>query len=73
MINMEAQATALNITLTAEQLAYYAIGQQLNLTFSELLALLGIMAVQDHDSPLLIIGTDTPVLINTNLNSTKMV
>ncbi|MFX0125426.1 MAG: SPFH domain-containing protein [Candidatus Hodarchaeota archaeon] len=70
VINMEAQAQALNITLTAERMAYYAIGQQLNLTSSELLALLWIMAIQDHDDSMLIIGVDTPILIETALNST---
>jgi regulator of protease activity HflC (stomatin/prohibitin superfamily) len=69
LINMEAQAEALNITLTAERLAYYAMGQQLNLTSSELLALLWIMAVQEHDDSLLIIGADTPVLIETTANT----
>jgi regulator of protease activity HflC (stomatin/prohibitin superfamily) len=71
VINMEAQAKAINITLTAERLAYYAMGQQLNLTSSELLSLLWIMAVQEHESSLLIIGTDTPILIDTQLNSTQ--
>lgn len=71
LINMEAQAEALNITLTAERLAYYAMGQQLNLTSSELLALLWIMAIQEHDDSLLIIGADTPVLIDTALNTTE--
>ncbi|UCG04491.1 MAG: hypothetical protein JSW11_11010 [Candidatus Heimdallarchaeota archaeon] len=71
LINMEAQAEALNITLTAERLAYYAMGQQLNLSSSELLALLWIMAIQEHDDSLLIIGADTPVLIETALNTTE--
>ncbi len=70
LINMEAQAQALNVTLTAERIAYYAIGQQLNLTSSELLALLWVMAVRDHDDSMLIIGADTPVLIETALNIT---
>lgn len=73
VISMTAQAEAVNITLTAEKLAYYAMGQQLNLTSSELLALLWIMAVRDHDSSLLIIGADTPILIESELNNTKMV
>ena len=63
LLNMAAQASAMNITLTAQRLAYYAMGQELNLTSSELLALLWIMAVAEHDSSLLIIGADTPVLI----------
>ncbi|MFX0151545.1 MAG: SPFH domain-containing protein [Candidatus Hodarchaeota archaeon] len=71
IINMEAQAEALNITLTAERIAYYAMGQQLNLTSSELLALLWIMAIQEHDDSMLIIGTETPLIIETGLNSTK--
>jgi regulator of protease activity HflC (stomatin/prohibitin superfamily) len=71
IISMEAQAQAVNITLTAEKLAYYAMGQQLNLTSSELLALLWVMAVRDHDSSLLIIGADTPILIENELNTTK--
>jgi len=72
VINMQAQAEALNITLTAERLAYYAMGQQLNLTSSELLALLWIMAIQQHDSSLLIIGENTPILIGTGVNNTKL-
>ena len=71
LINMEAQAEALNITLTAERLAYYAMGQELNLTSSELLALLWVMAIQEHNDSLLIIGADTPVLIETTLNTTE--
>ncbi|MFX1283798.1 MAG: SPFH domain-containing protein [Promethearchaeota archaeon] len=71
LITMEAQAQALNITLTAERMAYYAMGQQLNLTSTELLALLWVMAIQNHDDSLLIIGADTPVLIETALNTTK--
>ncbi|MHA1974102.1 MAG: SPFH domain-containing protein [Candidatus Hodarchaeales archaeon] len=73
VINMQAQAEALNITLTAERLAYYAMGQQLNLTSSELLALLWIMAIQNHDSSLLIIGENTPILIGTDVNNTKSI
>ncbi len=72
IINMEAQAEALNITLTAERLAYYAMGQQLNLTSTELLALLWIMAIEEHEDSMLIIGTNTPVLIETELNTTKV-
>ncbi|MHA1977128.1 MAG: hypothetical protein ACW98F_05465 [Candidatus Hodarchaeales archaeon] len=67
---MTAQAEAVNITLTAEKLAYYAMGQQLNLTSSELLALLWVMAIRDHDSSLLIIGADAPILIESELNTT---
>jgi regulator of protease activity HflC (stomatin/prohibitin superfamily) len=70
IINMKAQAEALNITLTAERLAYYAMGQELNLTSSELLALLWVMAIEEHDSSLLIIGANTPILIENELNST---
>ncbi len=73
VISMEAQAKAINLTLTAEKLAYYAMGQQLNLTSSELLALLWVMAVRDHDSSLLIIGADTPILIENELNTTKSI
>ncbi|PWI46931.1 hypothetical protein CEE45_14430 [Candidatus Heimdallarchaeota archaeon B3_Heim] len=72
IISMEAQAIAVNITLSAEKLAYYAMGQQLNLTSSELLALLWIMAIRDHDSSLLIIGADTPILIERELNNTNI-
>lgn len=71
IITMKAQAEALNITLTAERLAYYAMGQELNLTSTELLALLWIMAVEAHDSSLLIIGANTPILIENELNTTK--
>ncbi len=70
VINMEAQAEALNVTLTAERIAYYAMGQQLNLTSTELLALLWIMAIEEHSDSTLIIGTNTPILIETDLNNT---
>jgi regulator of protease activity HflC (stomatin/prohibitin superfamily) len=73
IINMEAQATALNITLTAERMAYYAMGQQLNLTSTELLALLWIMVIQEHDESMLILGSNTPILIETVLNNTKSI
>ena len=72
LINMEAQATALNITLATQNLAYYAMAQQLNLTSTELLSLLWIMAIMNHDDSLLIIGENTPVILpvtnSTNLN-----
>ncbi len=47
------------------------MGQQLNLTSTELLALLWVMAIRDHDDSALIIGTNTPILIETALNTTK--
>ncbi|MFW9853484.1 MAG: SPFH domain-containing protein [Candidatus Thorarchaeota archaeon] len=73
LINMEAQAKALNFTLTAERLAYYAMAQQLNLTSSELLALLWVLAIQEHEDSLIIIGTNTPILIEETLNNTRMI
>ena len=73
ILNMNAQAEAINVTLTAEKMAYYAMGQQLNLTSSELLALLWVMAIQDHDESTLIIGTNTPILIELALNTTKSI
>ncbi|MFW9778541.1 MAG: SPFH domain-containing protein [Candidatus Heimdallarchaeota archaeon] len=73
LITMEAQAKALNITLTTERLAYYAMAQELNLTSTELLALLWVLAIQEHDDSLLIIGANTPILIEETLNTTKMI
>jgi regulator of protease activity HflC (stomatin/prohibitin superfamily) len=73
IIQMKATAQALNITLTAESLAYYAMGQQLNLTSSELLTLLWIKAIMEHDQSLLIIGADTPVILEQELNTTKSI
>jgi regulator of protease activity HflC (stomatin/prohibitin superfamily) len=61
-INMKAQADALNITLNTQSLAYYGMGQQLNLTSTELLSLLWILAIMEHDESLLIIGENTPIL-----------
>lgn len=61
-INMKAQAEALNITLNTQSLAYYGMAQQLNLTSTELLSLLWIMAIVEHDESLLIIGENTPIL-----------
>lgn len=72
MINMKAQADALNITLNTQSLAYYAMAQQLNLTSTELLSLLWIMAIMNHDSSLLIIGENTPILLPvTNTTNTN--
>ena len=73
IIQMNATAQALNITLTAESLAYYAMGQQLNLTSTELLTLLWIKAITEHDQSLLIIGADTPVILEQELNTTKSI
>lgn len=71
MIVMQAQADAINVTLAAQSEAYYAMGQQLNLTSTELLALLWIMAIMEHDSSLLIIGENTPqVILEGYVNST---
>lgn len=67
VIQMQAEAESINITLSAQNLAYYAIGQQLNLTSTELLSLLWIMAIMNHDESLLIIGENTPLLISTEL------
>lgn len=72
LINMRAQAEAVNITLAAESEAYYAMSQQLNLTNTELLALLWIMAILEHDEAMLIIGIDTPIILPTTTNSTLM-
>jgi regulator of protease activity HflC (stomatin/prohibitin superfamily) len=66
IIQMNASAQALNITLATESLAYYAMGQQLNLTATELLSLLWIKAIMEHDESLLIIGVDTPVILELN-------
>ncbi len=71
IIQMNASAQALNITLATESLAYYAMGQQLNLTATELLSLLWIKAIMEHDESLLIIGTNTPVILE--LNTTKSI
>ena len=71
IIQMNASAQALNITLATESLAYYAMGQQLNLTATELLSLLWIKAIMEHDESLLIIGMNTPVILE--LNTTKSI
>lgn len=73
IIQMNTSATALNITLATESLAYYAMGQQLNLTSTELLSLLWIKAIMEHDESLLIIGADTPVLLEAGLNATRSI
>ena len=66
VIEMTASAQALNITLNTESLAYYAMGQQLSLSPTELLSLLWIKAIMEHDESLLIIGVDTPVILELN-------
>jgi regulator of protease activity HflC (stomatin/prohibitin superfamily) len=73
IIQMNASAQALNITLATESLAYYAMGQQLNLNSTELLALLWIKAIMEHDESLLIIGADTPLILQAGLNTTQSI
>lgn len=71
-LQMEAEAKAINVTLSAQRLQYYAMGQELNLTSSELLALLWVLAIAEHDESLIIIGADTPIIIQEEFtNSTK--
>lgn len=75
LIGIEAAAKAINITLTAESLGYYALGQALNMTATELLAYLWIKAILEHDESLLIIGSNTPsIILNTiNSNNTRII
>ena len=65
IIQMKAQASSVNITLSAEREAYYALAQALNMTSSELLAYLWIKALQEigKDGNLVIVGQDSPSLI----------
>lgn len=71
---IEAQAKAVNITLTAEREAYYALGQSLNLTSSELLAFLWIDALTQigEYGNLVIIGDNTPFINITPTNTTMV-
>jgi regulator of protease activity HflC (stomatin/prohibitin superfamily) len=64
IIQTEAQAEAVNISLTAERIAYYALAQELGFNSTELLSYLWIMAIMEHDSSYLIIGTETPIILS---------
>lgn len=64
VIEMQAIAEGLNITLAAEADAIYALGQTLGLNNTELLSYLWIKAITEHDSAYLIIGENTPLLLN---------
>lgn len=65
---LRAQGTAksLNITLTAEGLAFMQLMADTGWNTTELLTYLWIKAIMEHDSSLLIIGADTPILVTTD-------
>lgn len=62
IIEAQAAAEALNITLTAEGIALFNLANATGLNSTELLTYLWIKAIEAHDSAYLIIGDDTPVL-----------
>jgi len=64
-IRIEAQAIAdqLNITITAQGLAFLQVGNALGFNTTELLTYIWIQAILQHDESLLIIGTNTPIII----------
>ncbi len=65
-IHAEAIADELNITITAKGLALLEVANSLGLNTTEILTYMWIQAIELHDESLLIIGADTPVLIQTN-------
>ena len=73
IVIIEAQAEALNITLTAQANTYYALSQALNMTTAELLSFLWIEALTEIGTygNLIIIGDNTPeIIIDNSTNST---
>ncbi len=69
LVQIDAEAKAVNITLTAESIAYYALGQQLGLNSTELLSYLWIQAIAEMDNAWVLIGADTPVILNPEDNN----
>lgn len=64
IIEAEATAQALNITLTAEGLALFELASTIGFNTTELLTYLWIKAIEEHDESYLIIGEDTPLIID---------
>jgi len=64
MIEAQAAADALNITLTMEGHALANLMAELGLNSTQLLTYLWIKAIQEHESAWLIIGTNTPIIID---------
>ncbi len=64
LINAQATAQALNITITAEGLALFNLANATGFNTTELLIYLWIHALENLESPYLIIGTDTPLLFD---------
>jgi len=62
IIDAQAAADALNITLTAEGLLLAELAAAIGLNSTELLTYLWIQAILEHDSSYLIIGENTPIL-----------
>ena len=63
-INAEAIADQLNITITAQGQAFLAVGNDMGFNTTELLTYMWIQAILEHDESLLIIGSDTPIILN---------
>lgn len=64
IIEAQAVAKTLNITLTAEGLALFDFSQVVGFNQTQLLTYLWIKAILEHDDSYLIVGIDTPVIIN---------
>ncbi|MHA1150754.1 MAG: SPFH domain-containing protein [Promethearchaeota archaeon] len=64
IIEAEATAEALNITLTAEGIALFELASTIGFNTTELLTFLWIRAIEEHDEAYLIIGEDTPLILD---------
>ena len=64
IIEAQAAAQALNITITAEGEALFNLAQTLGLNQTELLIYLWINALEELDDTYLIIGMDTPTILD---------
>ena len=64
IINAEATAEALNITVTAEGIALFNLANQTGFNSTELLIYMWIKAIENSDDAYLIIGEDTPTILD---------
>ena len=63
-INAGAIADQLNITITAQGEAFLQVGQDMGFNTTEMLTYMWIQAILEHDESLLIIGADTPIILD---------
>ena len=71
-VQAKAVADQLNITITAQGMAFFEVATQLGLNQTEILTYMFIQAIMEHDESLLIIGDSSPLLnIDLKANQTS--